>query len=348
MPLGTLNLEVKIGAGAPARLDKALALGLPDDAGLSRSRISELIRAGCVRLGSTIVSEPDAKIEVGQVYTIENKRDVSNNLRPEDIPLKIIYEDSDLIVIDKPAGLVVHPGRGNWSGTLVNALLSHCGEDIRTLCHSNRPGIVHRLDKDTSGVMVTAKSERAMLSLSTQFSNRTVARRYHALIRGLPKANLIGQHVQANAVKVNFETNGWICIDAAIDRHPSHRFRQSVVQTGGRDAVTRIRPIQSLADGAISLVECKLETGRTHQIRVHLESLGHPVIGDQTYGTALRLLPESAGREARDAAANFSRQALHAVSLGFLHPTSGKQMHFESDYPRDMRHLLSLLSKLSA
>lgn len=327
------------------RLDKALALRLPEEAGISRSRISDLIQAGCVRRGDEEITKPDAKTQAGEVYTIECKLASSDHILAEDIPLNIVHEDSDLIVIDKPVGLVVHPARGNWRGTLVNALLHHCGEEILTIGLSSRPGIVHRLDKDTSGVMVSAKTDRAMLKLSEQFHQRTVARRYNALVRGVPGAKTIGQSAHFHGVEVTYEADGWICINGAIDRHSTNRLRQQVVLSGGRHAITRVRLIETLANGTASLVECKLETGRTHQIRVHLECVGHPIIGDQIYGTDSRLLSELAGEMSRNAAAHFPRQALHAASLEFSHPANGKRMRFESEFPTDMQDLMSALSQ---
>ena len=339
MQLETRSWQVEVRGDAPQRLDKALVLGLPEDAGVSRSRIAGLIRAGCVRRGETEVTEPDTKTCPGDIWTIEFRTAAPDGLQAEDIPLSVLHEDPDLIVIDKPAGLVVHPARGNWGGTLVNALLHRCGDGIRNLGHSGRPGIVHRLDKDTSGVMVAGKSDRAMLRLGEQFSRRTVSRRYHALVRGVPSAAGAGH----TAADLRIEPQGWLRIEGAIERHRTNRQRMAVVNAGGRHAVTKLRVVQTVANGEAALIECRLETGRTHQIRVHLETLGHPVIGDQVYGTALRLLPETAGETARTAAGAFPRQALHAVSLEFSHPANGERMRFESGYPDDMRTLLSAL-----
>ncbi len=342
MQSGTRIWEVKVGGDAPQRLDKALASGLPEEAGLSRSRITGLIRAGCVKQGGHETTEPDKKTLPGDVWTIHPGPAVPDGLRAENIPLEVLYEDADLIVIDKPAGLVVHPGRGRKGGTLVNALLHRCGDGIRSLEDPARPGIVHRLDKDTTGVMVAAKTGRAALSLAEQFSRRTVSRFYHAVVRGVPPA---GRPVNSIA-GLSFEPRGWLRMEGAIGRHRTQRQRMAVVSAGGRHAVTRLRLLRPVANGEASLIECRLETGRTHQIRVHLEFLGHPVIGDQVYGASLRLLPESAGETARDAAARFPRQALHALSLEFTHPADGERMRFETGYPDDMRTLLSALSDL--
>ncbi len=332
--------QVEIKDGAPRRLDKALTVGLPAEAGMSRSRMTGMIRAGCVSQNDMTVTEPDTKTQPGDVWTIQVKLADQDSFQPEEIPLDVIYEDDELIVINKPAGLVVHPGRGNWGGTLVNALIHHCGEDICRIGHNGRPGIVHRLDKDTSGVMVAAKTDRAVLRLADQFGIRSVSRRYHACVRGTPAL----QNIAASSAHVAAEPGGWLRIEGAIGRHAVHRTRMAVVEEGGRHAVTRIRLLRRLANHEAALVECCLETGRTHQIRVHLETVGFPLIGDQTYGAGSRLLPASAGDAARNAAAAFPRQALHAISLGFNHPKDGRNMYFESRYPTDMDELLAALS----
>ncbi len=334
------TILVKIGGASPARLDKALALGLPADAGISRSRIARLIRSGCVSLDGTVVREPDAAAHPGEVWTVEDSGEGTGHIEAEDLPLNVIYDDPDVIVLDKAAGMVVHPGRGHRSGTLVNALLHRFGEGFRAVGDDARPGIVHRLDKDTTGVMVAAKTSRAMMRLGEQFSERSALRRYHAIVRGVP----VPGPGLASAANVCFEADGWVRIDGNIARHPKNRLRMAVVGRGGRHAVTRARVLQKLAGSAASLVECRLETGRTHQIRVHLEMAGHPVIGDPLYGASAKILPESAGEAAREAAAAFPRQALHAVLLAFSHPANGERMRFESPLPDDMRGLLRKLS----
>ena len=250
----------------------------------------------------------------------------------QDIPLTVVYEDKDLIVIEKPAGLVVHPAAGNPDGTLVNALIAHCGESLIGIGGEARPGIVHRLDKDTSGLLVAAKTERAMTSLAKQFANHTIERAYHALVWGRPR-----------------DAQGMI--EGQIGRSPFDRKRMAVLRGGGKLARTRYRVIETFGDAArpfASLIECRLETGRTHQIRVHLTHLGHPLIGDPQYGRA-RQPPRAKSPEeekAFTAATNFSRQALHAFVLGFQHPSLHKSMRFESPWPPDFAALVEALRGL--
>ncbi len=253
--------------------------------------------------------------------------------RGQDIPLDVVYEDKDLIVIEKPAGLVVHPAAGNPDGTLVNALIAHCGASLMGIGGEARPGIVHRLDKDTSGLLVAAKTERAMASLAKQFANHTIERAYHAVVWGSPR---LGDGV----------------IEGQIGRNPFDSKRMAVLRGGGKLARTRYRVLERFGPEArpfASLVECRLETGRTHQIRVHLTHLGHPLIGDPSYGRA-RQAPRAktpAETVAFAAAANFSRQALHAYVLGFQHPSLHKTMRFESPWPADFAELVEALRGLN-
>ena len=334
------RMLVQIRGTAPLRLDKALARELPADAGISRSRIARLIRSGCVSLDGVVVSEPDTAAKPGEVWTVEDSSEGSEHIEAEELPLNVLYDDQDVIVLDKAAGMVVHPGRGHRSGTLVNALLHRFGEGFRTVGGGARPGIVHRLDKDTTGVMVAAKSGRAMMRLGEQFRDRNAFRRYQAIVRGMP---VPGPGLDSVA-NVRFEADRWVRIEGSIARHPKNRMRMTVVRQGGRHAVTRVRVLRPLANRTAALVECRLETGRTHQIRVHMELAGHPLIGDPLYGASARILPESAGDAAREAAAGFPRQALHAVLLEFSHPATGERMRFESPVPEDMRRLLHALS----
>ena len=331
---------VRIGGTAPARLDKALARELPAEAGISRSRIARLIRSGCVSHDGTVVREPDTAAKPGQVWSVECRRENSDRVEAEELPLNVLYDDEDVIVLDKAAGMVTHPGRGHRSGTLVNALLHRFGDGFRTAGGGARPGIVHRLDKDTTGVMVAAKSGRAMMRLGEQFSQRNASRSYQAIVRGMP---VPGSGLDSVA-GVSFEADRWVRIEGNIARHPKNRMRMAVVRRGGRHAVTRVRVLRPLANNTAALVECRLETGRTHQIRAHLEFTGHPLIGDPLYGAGVRILPQSAGPRAREAAAGFPRQALHAVSLEFSHPATGERMRFDSPFPEDMRRLLNALS----
>jgi len=250
----------------------------------------------------------------------------------QDIPLHVVYEDKDLIVIEKPAGLVVHPAAGNPDGTLVNALIAHCGASLSGVGGVARPGIVHRLDKDTSGLLVAAKTQRAMGSLAKQFANHTIERAYHAVVWGAPRA---GEGV----------------VEGQIGRNPFDRKRMAVLRGGGKEARTRYRLIEKFGDPDkpfASLIECRLETGRTHQIRVHLTHLGHPLIGDPSYGKSRQApRPKTTAQEVAFAAAtNFPRQALHAFILGFQHPTLHKTMRFESPWPADLAELISALRSL--
>jgi 23S rRNA pseudouridine1911/1915/1917 synthase len=311
------------------RLDRALAALLPE---LSRSRLQDLIGKGAVTLAAKTIKDPNHRVKGGEVYSLEIPPAVPARPRGQDIPLSVVYEDKDLIVIEKPAGLVVHPAAGNPDGTLVNALIAHCGEALIGIGGEARPGIVHRLDKDTSGLLVAAKNERAMGSLAKQFANHTIERAYHALVWGAPRAG-----------------NG--VIEGAIGRSPFDRKRMAVLRGGGKTARTRYRVVEVFGPAerpVASLVECRLETGRTHQIRVHLTHLGHPLIGDPQYGRARQ--PPRAKTEAEATAftlaAEFPRQALHAFVLGFQHPALHKSMRFESPWPSDFAGLVAALRGL--
>ena len=290
---------------------------------LSRSRVKALIVEGHASRDGQSLREPAETIRPGAVYALEIPEAVTALPQPQAIPLNIIHEDADLIVLDKPAGLVVHPAPGNLDGTLVNALLAHAGDDLPGIGGERRPGIVHRLDKDTSGVMVVAKTELALRRLSESFAERDLERHYIALCWGLPAA-MEGE------------------INAPIGRHPADRKRMAVVERGGKHAVTQYKVLRSWGT-ACALISCRLLTGRTHQIRVHLAHMGHPLVGDPVYlrrtPAAARALPESS----RDALLAFPRQALHAASLGFRHPISGQALHFERPLPADMTALFTLL-----
>ena len=301
------------------RLDRALARQLPE---LSRSRLKALIEAGQVSRDGAPMREPSTRVNGGQTFAIivPNPQPASPAAQP--IALTILYEDQDLIVIDKPAGLVVHPAPGNLDLTLVNALLAHCGESLTGIGGVLRPGIVHRLDKDTSGVLVAAKSARAHAGLSEQFARRTVARSYLAAVWGCPNP-------AAGT------------IDAPIGRSSTNRKKMAVVARGGKAAVTRYRTLRRYGDGAAALLECRLGTGRTHQIRVHLAHIGHALIGDAVYGRTRRRDPRIVPLAAR-----LGRQALHANSLGFVHPISGAPLQFASEPPADLRALLASLETL--
>jgi len=309
------------------RLDRALAAALPD---LSRSRLRQLIDSGAVTRGSETIKDANHRVKPGETYLIDVPKPSPAVPLGQDIPLAVVYEDNDLIVIDKPAGLVVHPAAGNPDGTLVNALIAHCGDSLTGVGGVTRPGIVHRLDKDTSGLLIAAKNERAMKSLSKQFTNHTVERAYNAVVWGSPR---LGDGV----------------IETQIGRNPFDRKRMGVLRGGGKEAVTRYRVIERYGERPIaSLIECRLETGRTHQIRVHLTHIGHPLIGDASYGRAHQA-PRSknpAEAQAFETIANFPRQALHAYLLGFQHPSLHKTLRFESKWPADLSNLIEALRGL--
>ena len=333
-------LHVTIGDAPPDRLDKALARDVPDKASLSRSRLVRMIAEGAVARDGSAVTDPKARVRAGEVYalTLAPAADVAT--MPEDIPLTVVWEDADLVVVEKPAGMVVHPAPGSWSGTLVNALLHHFGGDLSGIGGEKRPGIVHRIDKETSGLLVVAKSDRAHHGLAAQFEAHTVTRRYLALANGLPDAADPRLH---GVPGVTFEAGGILRIATHLARHRTDRQRQAVVARG-RHAVTRVRVLEGFGAPVVaSLLECWLETGRTHQIRVHLAHSGHGLIGDPVYGGRRRIAAKALDEPARLAVEGFSRQALHAASLGFLHPVTGEALAFASPLPPDMEALVGVL-----
>jgi 23S rRNA pseudouridine1911/1915/1917 synthase len=332
-------LHLTIGEEAPNRLDKALAALVPEEAALSRSRLMKMIDEGDVLLDGQAATNPKAKVAEGQVYALRLAPAVElEHLLAEDIPLTVIWEDADLIVIDKPAGMVVHPAPGTPSGTLVNALLAHCGDTLSGIGGERRPGIVHRIDKDTTGLLVVAKSDRAHHGLAAQFEDHSVNRRYLAVVHGQPDA----YDPRLRGLRgISFEAGGILKIATHLARHKTDRQRQAVVWQEGRHAVTRARVVEDFR-GAASLMECWLETGRTHQIRVHMAYAGHGLIGDQTYG-GKRRLPEKLFGPAAELANSFPRQALHAATLGFEHPVTGEELEFTSPLPADMADLLAAL-----
>jgi 23S rRNA pseudouridine1911/1915/1917 synthase len=305
---------------AGERVDRFLAKRLGD---LSRSRIKGLIEAGHLTRDGQVLREPADPVKLGATYVLSLPAPVPAAPQAQAMALPILYEDADLIVLDKPPGLVVHPAPGNEEGTLVNALLAHCGDQLPGIGGEKRPGIVHRLDKDTSGVMVVAKTETAMAALGTAFATRDLDRSYLALVWGVP-APAAGE------------------IEGAIGRDPRDRKRMAVVARGGKAALTRYRTLAAFGT-SVALVECRLATGRTHQIRVHLASIGHPVVGDPVY---LRRIPAAArglDEALRRVLLDFPRQALHAARLGFRHPRTGADLSFETPPPADMRDLLAAL-----
>jgi 23S rRNA pseudouridine1911/1915/1917 synthase len=319
---------------ANARLDRALAaLAAARDGawqGLSRARLQALIKQGLVvRLGDEQTtpassapqrgaSQASAPVKAGETYQITLPKPEPAKPQAEAISLQIVYEDADVIVINKPPGMVVHPAAGNHSGTLVNALLAHCGASLSGIGGVARPGIVHRLDKDTSGLMIAAKHDAAHQGLSRQFADRTLSRVYRALVWGVP-------HPAKGSVAGN------------IGRHPRYRQKMAVVARGGKVAETSYRVLQTFGTLA-SLVECRLATGRTHQIRVHMGHIRHPLVGDQLYGGRQ-------GRAGPVALRDFKRQALHAAELKFVHPTTDKVMEFKADMPADLQRLMAALKQ---
>lgn len=337
------GLEVTLGEAPPDRLDKALARDVPEGASLSRSRLVRLIAEGAVTRDGHPVTDPKTRPHAGETYHIALAAAEDITALPEAIPLVVVYEDADLIVIDKPAGMVVHPAPGTPSGTLVNALLHHCGNSLSGIGGARRPGIVHRIDKDTSGLLVVAKTDRAHHGLADQFAAHTVHRHYLAVAFGRPDA----ADPRLRGTKgVAFEAGGILRIASGIDRHRTDRQRQAVTFDGGRAAVTRARVVRDFgAPPAACLLDCWLETGRTHQIRVHLAHAGHGLIGDPVYGGHRKLAPRAVGAEAAEAAATFPRQALHAATLGFVHPVTGEEMHFSAPLPPDLESLIEILGR---
>lgn len=319
-------------AMAGQRLDKAVALASPD---MSRARLQQIIREGGLRLAGEPCADLSRKVQEGDVLTLSVPEPVPATPAAQAIPLQVIFEDAHLIVIDKPAGLVVHPAAGHEDGTLVNALIAHCGETLSGIGGVRRPGIVHRLDKDTTGLLVVAKTDRAHQGLAAQFADhgRTgpLERAYLALVWGAPS-----------------RPHG--TIDAAIDRSSRARDKMTVVPPGrGRAALTHFTVLEQFAGPAgtiASLLRCELETGRTHQIRVHMAHIGHPLLGDPLYGTGFMTKASQLAPEARAALKALGRQALHAAVLGFEHPVTGEHLQFEQDWPEDLANLHRALTKM--
>jgi len=339
--MSTSDLLIVIGPNPPDRLDKALARDVPEDAELSRSRISRLIDEGAVLREGAAVTDKKARVAEGEVYTIAVPEARESHIVPENIPLEVIWEDDELIVINKPVGMVVHPAPGTPEGTLVNALLHHFKGNLSGVGGEKRPGVVHRIDKDTSGLLVVAKSDRAHHCLALQFEQHTVERRYLAVVYGAPDA----ADPRLRGTKgVNFEPGNIMRITTQLARHKTDRQKQAVLFHGGRHAVTRVRTLESFGTPPVAaLVECWLETGRTHQIRVHMAHAGHGLIGDQTYGGRRKLNAKALSAAAVKSATEFPRQALHAAVLGFDHPVTRERLLFEAKLPKDMQLLLSVL-----
>ncbi len=313
MDRGVIIIEATIAADADGwRVDRALAEAVPT---LSRERLKVLINAGHVTQGDAAMRDPSRKARGGERFAVAVPAPTPAHNEAQDIPLVVAFEDEHLIVIDKPAGLVVHPAAGNLDGTLVNALLHHCHGSLSGIGGVARPGIVHRIDKDTSGLMVAAKTDRTHEGLAKQFAAHSIDRRYRAIVGGRPMP-VAGS------------------VDAPLARSPNNRKKVAIVQ-GGKRAVTHYRTMEPLRDAA--MVECRLETGRTHQVRVHMASIGHALLGDPVYGRT-----KPAHKQVLDTL-NFRRQALHAAHLGFVHPITGETLGFDSAMPPDMQELFSQL-----
>ena len=311
---------------------------MPEAAALSRSRLARLIADGAVSVNGAVVTDGKAKVVEGDHIEITVAEAADVETRPEAIALEILHEDDDLIVVNKPVGMVVHPAPGTPSGTLVNALLHHFGGNLSGVGGEKRPGIVHRIDKDTSGLLVVAKSDQAHHGLAAQFEKHSVERHYLALCHGEPDPS----DPRLRGVRgVSFEQGGILKITTQLARHKTDRQRQAVYFSGGRHAVTRARVEEGF--GAVALLNCWLETGRTHQIRVHLAHVGHALIGDQTYGGRRKVPVKTLGDELAEALNGFPRQALHAATLGFVHPISGEPLSFAAPLPADMAGVMDAL-----
>jgi 23S rRNA pseudouridine1911/1915/1917 synthase len=312
---GIQTIDVRLDAAhAGWRLDRALAAAVPT---ISRERLKALIRSGAVEAGGRPVRDPAAKVHGAEALRVAVPEPTAASNEAQDIPLNIVFEDEHLLVVDKPAGLVVHPAAGNLDGTLVNALLHHCAGKLSGIGGVARPGIVHRIDKDTSGLLVVAKTDVAHEGLAKQFAAHSIDRRYLAIVSGVPTA-----------------TQG--VVDAPLARSAANRKKIAIVEgSRGKRAVTHWKRLEPLRES--TLLECRLETGRTHQVRVHMASIGHPLLGDPVYGrsgkTHGKLLKEL----------SFERQALHAAELGFTHPVTKHRLSFSSPMPADMQELFNAL-----
>jgi len=312
---GSQTIDIRLQpAHAGWRLDRALAAAAPT---LSRERLKALIRSGAVEASGKLLRDPATKVRGDESFRVAVPEPAPAHNEPQDIPLQIVFEDEHVLVIDKPAGLVVHPAAGNLDGTLVNALLHHCAGKLSGIGGVARPGIVHRIDKDTSGLLVVAKTDVAHEGLARQFAAHSIDRRYLAIVSGVPK------------------TSGGT-VDARVARSNTNRKKIAIVEGGrGKRAVTHWKRLNMLRDA--SLVECRLETGRTHQVRVHMASIGHPLVGDPVYGRS----GKTHGKLLREL--GFHRQALHAAELGFTHPATKHRLSFSSPMPPDMQELFDAL-----
>lgn len=311
---------------AGQRLDRFLSAQCTD---ISRTRLKNLIVAGEVSLSGDEVTDPSRKLKSGDLIQFKMPEAVDDNPQPENIPLDIVYEDDDLLVINKQVGLVVHPGAGNYSGTLVNALLYHCGDSLSGIGGVKRPGIVHRLDKETSGLMVVAKNDKAHGGLASQLSDRSLSRQYKALVWKIPAKKGV--------------------VDEPVGRHPQNRLKMTVNRRNGREARTHYEVEKNYSD-TMAMVNCRLESGRTHQIRVHMAHIGHNLVGDPVYGlqtNAQQSLLRKAGYDdkTQEIVLGFPRQALHAWHIAFIHPETEEKMTFESALPDDLKNIIYVLNQ---
>lgn len=337
----TLAPLVVTDALAGERADKALAALAPS--WLSRSRLRALIEEGAVRRDGSVVRDPRVKVKTGEAWSVVAPPPAPAEPEPQAIPLRVIHEDEHLVVVDKPAGMVVHPAPGAPDGTLVNALLHHCAGSLSGVGGVARPGIVHRIDKDTSGLLVAAKTDAAHQGLSALFAAHDIDREYRAICRGGPDP---GSARLRGMAGVEAEPGGWLRIEQPIGRHPADRKKMAAGVASGRHAVTRLRRTARAgpADKPVAAsVVCRLETGRTHQIRVHMAWLGHPLIGDPVYGRRQPVAEGALPAGGADALAAFPRQALHAAVLGFVHPATGEMLRFASPPPEDFAALSAAL-----
>jgi len=301
-----------------ARLDKAIALNLPE---ISRSQAAKLIESGLVTIDSVVALDQSRKLKIGEIIHVSVPPPESTQIKGTDIPIEIIYEDSQLLVINKQAGLTVHPAPGHYEDTLVNALIAKYGDDLSSVGGSTRPGIVHRLDKDTSGLMLVARTDSAHRALQKQLADRTLSRKYTAITLRIPNP-----------------TKG--IITTQIGRHKTNRKKMAVLETGGKEAITEYKVLSTISS-QLGVVECKLQTGRTHQIRVHMAHIGCPIVGDGVYGSVAKTSLKKLSTEFADAVWNFPRQALHAREISFIHPSSGDVMQFSGELPQDIKALIA-------
>lgn len=315
----TSIIENKTIYNSAPRLDIFLVSQLND---FSRTKIKNLIKKGAVTLNGIVKTDPSFLLKEKAKITLTEQEAEKLDLTPENIPLNIVYEDEDIIVIDKNAGMVVHTSAGHYSGTLVNALLYHCGDSLSGIGGVKRPGIVHRIDKETSGLLVVAKNDVSHVDLAKQFFNHSIERAYQAIVWGVPS-------LPAGT------------IEGAIGRHPKNRQKMAIVENG-KNAITHYKLLKTFKMDA-SLIECRLETGRTHQIRVHMTHIGHGLIGDKTYGRTTPARVKNLTDEHKNLLKNFPRQALHAYKLGFIHPKTKENISFESPLHNDMAEIINIL-----